>query len=95
MLTKKLESQHQCQDTIYVILVIRILLWRETSLLIKKIFTANDFNAPDNTAANATATNNTNNKNNASFINCVSKINGLQIDTNWQRRRFRCCNANV
>ena len=58
----------------------RILLWRETSLLIKEIFIANDFNAPDNTAANATATNNANNKNNASFITCVSKINGLQID---------------
>ena len=46
------------------------------------MFTANDFNAPDNTAANAPATNNANNKKNASFINCVSKINGLQIDTN-------------
>ena len=48
----------------------------------KKTFTANDFEAPNNTGANATATNNTNNndfgekklvfKNNASFINCIS-----------------------
>ena len=56
----------------------------------KKTFTANDFNAPNNTAANATATNIENNngfgekklvfKNNAPFINCLSKINGVQID---------------
>ena len=56
----------------------------------KKTFTANDFEAPNNTAANATATNTANNnafgekklvfKNNAPFMNCVSKINGVQID---------------
>ena len=56
----------------------------------KKIFTTNDFEAPNNTAANATATNAANNnafgekrlvfKNNASFINCTSKINGVKID---------------
>ena len=56
----------------------------------KKTFTANDFEAPNNTAANATATNNANNnafgekklvfKNNAPFINCISKINGVKID---------------
>ena len=53
----------------------------------KKIFTADDFEAPNNTAANATATNNANNnafgekklvfKNNAPFINCISKIYGI------------------
>ena len=53
-------------------------------------FTADDFEAPNNTAASATATNNANNnafgekmlvfKNNASFINCISKINGVKID---------------
>ena len=47
----------------------------------KKTFTANDFEAPNNTADNATATNNANNnafgkkklvfKNNAPFINCI------------------------
>ena len=47
----------------------------------KKTFTANDFEAPNNTVANATATNNANNnefneyklvfKNNATFINCI------------------------
>ena len=56
----------------------------------KKTFTANDIEAPSNTAANATATSNANNnafgekkllfKNNASFINCVSKINCVKID---------------
>ena len=56
----------------------------------KKTFTANDFEAPNNTAANATATNTANNnafgekklvfKNNAPFINCVSKINGVKVD---------------
>ena len=56
----------------------------------KNTFTANDFKAPNNTVANATATNNANNnafgeeklvfKNNASFINCISKINGKKID---------------
>ena len=53
-------------------------------------FTADDFEAPNNTAASATATNNANNnafgekmlvfKNNASFINCISKINGVKTD---------------
>ena len=56
----------------------------------KKTFTANDFEAPNNTAANASATNTANDnalaerklvfKNNASFINCVSKTNGVKID---------------
>ena len=56
----------------------------------KKIFTANDFGAPNNTADNATATNNANDnafgdeklvfKNNVPFINCISKINGEIID---------------
>ena len=56
----------------------------------KKTFTVNDFEAPNNTAANVTATNTTNNnafgdkklvfKNNAPFISCISKINGVKID---------------
>ena len=56
----------------------------------KKTFTANDFEAPNNTADNVTATNTANNsafgekklvfKNNAPFINCIPKINGVQID---------------
>ena len=55
----------------------------------KKIFTANDFDAPNNTAANATATNGKNNNvlgekklvfiDNALFISYISKINGVQI----------------
>ena len=38
----------------------RILLRKELLLLIKKTLTTNDFNAPNNTAANATATNTAN-----------------------------------
>ena len=58
--------------------------------VVKKIFTADDFEALNNTVANATATNNANNnvfgekklvfKNNAPSINCISKINGIKID---------------
>ena len=56
----------------------------------KKTFTADDFEDPNNTEANATATNTENNnafverklvfKNNAPFINCISKVNGVKID---------------
>ena len=56
----------------------------------KKTFTADDFEAPNNTAANATTTNTANNnafgekklvfKNNAPFINCITNINGIRID---------------
>ena len=56
----------------------------------KKTFTADDIEEPNNTAANVTATNTANYnsfgekklvfKNNAPFINCVSKINGVKID---------------
>ena len=56
----------------------------------KKTFTADDFEAPNNTAANATATNTANDnafgekklvfKNNAPFINCTLKINGVKTD---------------
>ena len=56
--------------------------------VVKKIFTANDFKAPSNTANNANVTNTVNNnefgekklvfKNNALF-NWISKINGVKI----------------
>ena len=56
----------------------------------KKTFTADDTDAPNNKAANVTATNTANNnafgdkrlvfKNNSPFINCISKINGVKID---------------
>ena len=56
----------------------------------KKTFTADDIDAPNNTAANVNAANTTNNnsfgnkklifKNNAPFINCISKINSVKID---------------
>ena len=58
--------------------------------MIKKVFAADDIEEPNNTAANVTVTNTANDnafgekklvfKNNASFINCVSKINGVKID---------------
>ena len=61
-----------------------------TITVTKKTFTANDIEAPNNTAANATATNTANDnafgekkfvfKNNALFISCTSKINGVKID---------------
>ena len=56
----------------------------------KKTFTIDDIDAPNNTTANVTATNTADNnafgdkklvfKNNAPFINCISKINGVKID---------------
>ena len=68
----------------------RILFVKGNIIVDKKTFTVNDFNLPNNTEVNATATNNENNnafgekklvfKNNAPFINCVSKINGVKID---------------
>ena len=59
-------------------------------IVAKKIFTANDFEAPNNTINNANITNTVSNnafgekklvfKNNAPFINCISKVNGIKID---------------
>ena len=56
----------------------------------KKTSTADGFEAPNNTAAHATAFNTANNnafgdkkldfKNNAPFINCILKINGVKTD---------------
>ena len=56
----------------------------------KKTFTADDLEAPNNSADSASASNNANNntfgekklvfKNNAPFINFISKINGIKID---------------
>ena len=56
----------------------------------KKTFTADDIDTTNNTAANVTAINTANDnafgekklvfKNNAPFINCISKINGVKID---------------
>ena len=56
----------------------------------KKTFTADDIDAPNNTAGNVNATNTANNnafgnkklvfENNAPFINCILKINGVKID---------------
>ena len=67
-------------------------------MLLKKIFTAADFERPHNTNLNAINTNNANNnefgekklvfKNNAPFINCISKINGSKIDNVENNRKF-------
>ena len=52
-----------------------------TITVTKNIFSTDDIEAPNNTAANATTTNTANVfKNNAPFINCVSKINGVKVD---------------
>ena len=61
-----------------------------TITVANKLFTVDDFEAPNNTAANANATNTANDnafgekklvfKNNFLFINCISKINGVKID---------------
>ena len=58
--------------------------------VVKKIFTTDDFEAPNNTVNNANVTNTVNNntfgekklvsKNNAPFTNYISKINGVKID---------------
>ena len=59
-------------------------------IVTKKTFAADDIDASNNTAASVTATNNANNnafgdkklvfKNNAPFINCISKIDSVKID---------------
>ena len=61
-----------------------------TITVTKKTFTTDDIESPNNTAANANATNTANDnefgekklvfKNNTPFINCISKINGVKID---------------
>ena len=66
------------------------ILVRGNTTVDKKAFTADDFEDPNNTAANTTASDNANNnefgkkklilKNNAAFINCITKINDIKID---------------
>ena len=61
-----------------------------TITVAKEIFTADDFEAPNNTGDNANATNTASDnafgekklvfKNDAPFMNCISKINGVKID---------------
>ena len=61
-----------------------------TIIAAKKIFTADDFEAPNNTADNANATNTVNDnafgekflvfKNNSPFISCTLEINEVKID---------------
>ena len=66
-----------------------ILLLKEILLLLKKIFTAADFETSNTIVNNATATNSNDNvfgeeklvfKNNSPFINCIAKINGIKND---------------
>ena len=81
MLTK-ISDLHDFNDASIVV--------KGTFTIAKKIFTADDFEAPNNTAANATATNNANDnefgektlffKNNLQLINCTSKINDIKIN---------------
>ena len=65
-LTKKLELKRQCLDQIYAILVMRTLLQKAT------ITVTNPNNAKRNKAVAL--------KNNAPFINCITKVNGIKID---------------
>ena len=61
-----------------------------TITVAKEIFTADDFEAPNNTGDNVNATNTASDnafgekklvfKNDAPFMNCISKINGVKID---------------
>ena len=63
---------------------------KENITVTKKTFTADDIDAPNNTEDSANATNTANDnafgdkklvfKNNAPFIICISKINGVKID---------------
>ena len=78
MLTKKLGLKHQCQGQI---LVTHFSVVKWYIFVTKKTFTADDIDAPNNIAANVTATNKANNdafgekklvfKNNAPSINCI------------------------
>ena len=53
---------------------------KETITVDKKTLTADDFEAPNNTAANSVWWKKLVFKNNAPFINCNLKINGVKID---------------
>ena len=87
MLIKKLELKHLRSDfcdfsEAYIVV-------KGDITVTKKTFTADDIDAPNNTEANIAATNTANNnafgekklvfKNNAPFINCISKINGVKL----------------
>ena len=73
-----------------MILVILVFVVKGNIIVTKKTFTADDFLDPNTRAANAASTNIANNnafddeklvsKNNAPFINRISKINGVKID---------------
>ena len=65
-LTKKLDLKHQCLDQIYVILAMRIVV--KGNITLEGASSANK----DNKKLAF--------KNNAPFINCISKINGSIID---------------
>ena len=65
-LTKKLDLEHQCLDQIYVILAMRIVV--KGNITLEGASSANK----DNKKLAF--------KNNAPFINCISKINGSIID---------------
>ena len=66
-LTKKLDLEHQCLDQIYVILAMRI--------VVKGNITLEGASKGANKDNKKLAF-----KNNAPFINCISKINGSIID---------------
>ena len=61
ILIKNLELKLHCKDQIYVISMMHIFVVKGIITVNKNTFTADDFEAPNNTAANATATNKANN----------------------------------
>ena len=65
-LTKKLELKHLCWDQIYVIILMHILLWKEILLSLIQMVQKEKKSVAF--------------KNNAPFLNCISKINGVQIN---------------
>ena len=64
MLTKKSKSKHQCYDQICV--------FRDAYINVNRVIADTD---PNNTKRNKSVAF----KSNAPFINCISKVNGIQI----------------
>ena len=90
-LTKKSELKHLCWDQIYLISEIHIVLKGIIAI-------TNPNNAKKQKKTKTKQTKQKKNKsvafkNNAPFISCISKVNGIQIDNTEDC--IGCCNANV
>ena len=90
MLIKKLELKHLMLRSDLCDFSDAYIVVKGNITVTKKAFPADDIEEPKNTVANVNATNTANNNafsekklvfnNNAPFINCISKINGIKID---------------